>query len=561
MELESGYEDQPEVVRKNFLKKSCDSCAAKKLKCDGKFPICSRCASSKKTKRSRKSNCSYSMKAKSRNRSKPNISERIDQTCNIGRDCFSEANSETSLLERKCIMALYEMQSAKRISIGSDMNFPFTTSNNQSLTHESQKEFTPTLTEDRLGEGKLNSLLSSFKSKTTSLHSAFVHFPLIQRALWPENDNTFLDSYGTLPLQQNDPACWTYFLAALGLGALQSENFQPEMQIINYQAMETSFKTCCGDERMEVIWAHLLVALFCFVTFQKISFEKHSNLANILVNCATCNISFEAKQAHVMLLFFAQLPLLSCSAIEMEMLGLFYQNFAICPEELNSRFPHIACYFSSLIQETSMKSVKSDWKLTGFFELFQTNPTILVPLLTSRFLQKTMSLCSVSIQNSVEVLSELQDFNEHVLKLTGFSIDAAPSMVRGYLLLIESFKCIVCYSFDLAKALLVEALGLMDFWTLRTGYFMFGELMVHQLHFVIAAAITLQTEREYNLIWRKLDSLFILMERPLMLPSSLSAINCKQCYSLCACNKKSENCHIPLQLMQNLNGSNDSKRN
>jgi len=401
---------------------------------------------------------------------------------------------------------------------------------------------------------KLNTFLFSFVNRTLKICDTLVDLSLIQKVIWSLSSNRFPDGDLTDLLQLkeknqmelahfNDPASLTYFLTAARLGSLQSNDFQPHMQENHFKALEELFRPCYGEARIEVISAHLLLAFFCTAIAKRGAFTKHSGFAKVLLEALDSNVPERLKQACHFFVHGGQLPLCSTCGVDKELIKIFCYHFLISPDFFCQTFTTVAMLLDFDGKFNSNAELCDEFN-SALLGMFRGSPAFTIPLMTVWSFQKACLRFSHSKDAVEKALSDIRQFIDFLLHYLELSIETLPPMVQGYIFQIECFKHLVTADFINARLLLASILDNMDFWILRTGYFLYGGVLVHQLHFLIAAAEILNLEKEYHCFWRRLDQVFYMMQQAFLLPSSLSGLHNTAHLSLCVCHTYVGECNL-----------------
>jgi len=532
------------LERKGKKRKTCDCCARRKVKCDGQVPICSRCVILNKRLTS-KIECTYSFQQKPgrpKGEQLHTVGKKVHHLENTNPQCyFRKMNStypiarvtteNTNLEEKSCVQALMELKTGQNDEKSSEHSIiPHTFHPTQTNVHHS-------IPETFVVGTKLNLFLSAFATRTLKACVPLVDLPLIQKAV------------SRLSQPSNDPACLTYFLTAVRLGSLQTDDFQPEMQHKYYQVLEASLKPCYGEERPDVISAHLLLAFFCLATSQKQGFIKHTGFAKVLLSVLEYQVPDRLKQACHLVINGSQLPLFTVCGVDKALVQIFLAHFSINPNIFCEAFPYITKMMNKssnlLFGAEPAQSMSAEFNL-ALHGMFQGSPAFAIPLMTARYFQTAMTDTELSKSCVVGALLEIRGLVDLVLKNFKLSIENLPPMARGYILQIDGFLLLMQGDFQGAKSVFSVVLEGIDFWTLQTGYFFYGDVLTHQLHFLIAAAAILRLELEYQILRGKLGIAFSVMRRPLHLPQDLSSLQNNDFYTLCLCQNTTSQCRIPL---------------
>jgi len=455
--------------------------------------------------------------------------------------------------EIHCIQALCDLRAGNIQKTPSILNRSKQTDSEKYC--DSFVEVRHAIVESELVGTKINVFLFSFVKRTGGAMECLVDLSLIQKAVgmlsfFQRSDQNMSWGCG---YSDSDPACWTYFLAAIRLGSLQSDDFEVELQKRYYQTMESSFKSCYGEERREVILAHLLVAFFCFSTSQTSAFVKHCGFAKALLDSLNFNVPDQTRNSYFVVAHGIRQLLIPPSILESGLLRLFLSYFSINPLDFSNGYPLFSAFMNSSFEITfnSTEAVDADFR-PCLLAIFQGSPPVATLLMTVRFFQKALVSLNLPKHQTVDAVAEISKLFTALLSTMKCSLDSIVPTVKSYILQVECFKCLLTKDLQGAKCFLRAIFDSMDFWMLRMGYLTFGEVLVHQLNLLIAAAFVLDMEIEYHLFWKKVNFTWSLMQRVLCISEFLHEVpKCNPC-SLCNCNEPTPECSIPFSVLASL---------
>jgi len=493
-------------------------------------------------------------------------SERGLKTDNIddeGFKCSKFGIAKPSSQEMRCIQALYELKTANLTAQ------PLENSRNDSNVHCSFS-IPYSIPENILVGTKTNVFLFTFVQRTEKTLRSIVDLELVQMAVGalsfngPANTNPpkcpkMLRERQQLQQQKVDPACWAYFLAAIRLGSLQSDDFEIGMQEEYYRAMDFSLQKSHTDERKEVILAHLLVAFFCFATSQTQYFIKHCGFAKNLLDCIRFNVPHYLKNAFFVVVYGSKQLLAPPYVVENSFLNIVFRHFEVCPNSFRNEYPHFTKHMHSISESNTNLDASLDAEFgPTLLAIFEGTPTVATLLIMVRFFQQALLRSSLTKQQILEALIEMKEIIKFVLKAAKLVMDSESTFLKSYILQIECFKCLLCADFQSAKYLLAKVLDSTDFWMVRIAYFTYGEVLVHQIHILIAAATILGMDCEYHCFWLQLKKACSLTHRQFSVPWSIQDIyNLKFC-SLCNCEERNVECSVPLTALSRLWATDES---
>jgi len=407
---------------------------------------------------------------------------------------------------------------------------------------------TYSIAENQLVGTKINEFLSTFVKRTKGSFACLVELSIIQKAV-----ELLPFVRGDLGAIITDPACWAYFLAAVRVGSLQSDQFEVGQQQKYYESMALSLQSSNEMGRIEVILAHLLVAFFCFSTEQTTYFEKHCGFAKKLLDSLHFNVPNQVQSCFFIVAHGSKQLLIPPSMLESGLLKIFLSKFSVDPENFRDSFPYFSFFMNSSFESNLNISEAVDEELfPSMLAIFQGSPPIAMLLMTARFLQQVVVTANLPSHEILGAISEISKIFSFVLKAMNYTIDSLAPIIKSYTQQVECFKCLLVKDFMGAKYFLRTVFDSMDFWMLRTGYLTFGEVLVHQLHLLIAAAAILGLDSEYHLFWQKLKLTYSLMQRPLSVPQSLQDVSKCNFYSLCLCKEPTPQCLIPFAAIKKL---------
>jgi len=409
--------------------------------------------------------------------------------------------------------------------------------------------------ENQLVGTEIHVLLYTFVTRTRRGFDYLVDVSVIQRAvemlpyLQLTKENGVVNC-GKIPV---DEACWTYFLACVRLGSLQMGHLEVGLQEKYCESLWLSIRARCGEERVEVILAHLLVAFFCISTKQTTSYKKHCGFAKALLESLSFSVPENVNKSFLVISYAYLSPSIPQNLIESGFLQMFLDKFSFDPETFRNIFPFFSAFMNSRFDSNFNSSHALDTQFApALMVIFEGSLPAAMLLMTVRFFQKVLLSSTCTKQQILEALSEISKIFSFMLNAINSPIDSMAPLIQGYLLQVDFFKCLVAKDVQGASRLLSIVFCSLDFWMLRTGYLAFGEDLVHQLHFLIAAAAVLNMETEYLTFWGKIKVTWLLMERPLYIPEELHSISdCNPC-SLCLCNEPTPECGIPCSAILNL---------
>jgi len=330
-----------------------------------------------------------------------------------------------------------------------------------------------------------------------------------------------------------------YFLVAVRLGEIQCHEFVPEMQHSYYKRLELCLRHSPAEASLEAILAHLLLAVFCKVCLLNDGFIKHTSSAKALLDILDLNVSQQVKKAFDFVANGIMLPSISKCGMEFQLLEIFMCQASLAPDFFRVRFPFLA----KLMSQSTLIDTSEGFR-TALLGMFQGSPLFFIPLVTAPFFHKIFRDSQVSKTSMKEQLLEVRAFVALILKSMKLTMETVPPMTLLYIFQLDSFLLLVDGDFEGCKMLLDSILQRMDFWTLQTGYFFWGEVLIHQLHFVLAATVLLHMEEGYVKFLRKLNLVFSLSQHPLTLKTSMSDFVSEEHQSLCKCQKMSAECNI-----------------
>jgi len=403
---------------------------------------------------------------------------------------------------------------------------------------------------------KVHSFINTFVARTSRDYcEAFVDLPLIHKVFsdLPFTQTRALELMFSPQIELGcfvDLASLVYFLTAVRLGSIQSNDVQPEMYQSHYSSLELLLSPCALERRPEVISAHLLLATFCNIFSKKCEFVKHLTLASALIGKMEPNAPERLKTAFKFLVNGSQLPLSSSRDVEIHLLEFCMTQFSITPETFCFSFPiltAIICRKYNGLEITTAESEKESKR--GLSEMFECYPVFIISFMVASWFQEFLTQSQLSKASAEGLCVEIQGFISLVCAQAKLTIDTVPASTQADLDQINLVLLIVRGEFQNAKILLNSILKSTDFWALQTGYFLFGEVHVHRLHFLIAAAVSLKMEEAYSTFWETLALVFPFIQRDMLLPKCISQFVHSNSQSLCKCQLFSEQCNI-LEMVQ-----------
>jgi len=313
----------------------------------------------------------------------------------------------------------------------------------------------------------------------------------------------------------------------------------------HYSSLELLLDPCALERRPEVISAHLLLATFSSIFANKYDFVKHCRLASALIERMEPNVPERLKTAFKFLVNGSRLPMFASRDVEIQLLEFCMPQFSITPDMFSFSFPTLTAIiyrkFNRL--ERPPSESEKEFKL-GLSEMFECDPVFIISFVVAFWFQEFLSQSQVSKASAERLCVEIQELITLVCVQTKLTIGTVPASIQADLDQMNLVLLIMRGEFQKAKILLNSILKSTDFWALQTGYFLFGEVLVHRIHFLIAAAVSLAMEEAYSTFWETLALVFSFMQRDMLLPNSISQFVHSNCQSLCKCQLPSEQCNI-----------------
>jgi len=283
---------------------------------------------------------------------------------------------------------------------------------------------------------------------------------------------------------------------------------------------------------------------------------KHCGFAKALLDSLHFDVPNAVKNCFLIVAQGSkQLLSMSPSIIDHGFLRIFLLKYSVDPIEFRNSYPFFSVFMNSSFESNFNTTQPLDEKCRpALSAIFEGNPPVAILLMTVRFFQNVLVIMNLQKHQILDALSEISTLFLFVLRTMNCQVDCLPPLVKGYIQLVECFKCLLTKDFLGAKSCVHFVFDSLDFWTLRIGYLGFGEVLVHQLHLLIAAAAIFDhdMDSEYHSFSHKIKLTYSLMQRPLRVPPSLQdTCKCIPC-SLCLCNEPTPLCGIPYNRVASL---------
>jgi len=363
---------------------------------------------------------------------------------------------------------------------------------------------------------------------------------------FPENQTRMFQKHTSALRNSDDNVCLAYFLAAVAIGSLQLGDFEleTEMRDKHYEYIDLLFSPACGEASVAVVSTHLLLALFSQLTFLRPSFVKHSGLAKVLLSTMDAslndpNITAGLKYASFYMCDLHEI-LRSPHEVEITLVSMFLTNFSFCTENFSSNFP----FLNDLVDAAKCASLGNTLgNADALHGLIKRNSPLIIPLMTAVHFQKLLAPSQLSKPQIEDSLKEIRKVT-HLIVKEYQTLTPLLSVDSGYILQLDVFTFMLKEDFTSAKMLLRIIISGLDFWTLQTSYFLLGNVLVHQVHFLIATVVILGMESEYQTLIRNLSKVMSILQRPKLMPNCLSDCCNNQFQPLCTCINSSPECEI-----------------
>jgi len=193
---------------------------------------------------------------------------------------------------------------------------------------------------------KTSLLISAFSYRISKFNSCFMSLPIvglgIERALNMTNS--------LVTTQKTDPACYAYLLAALALGLLHCGELKNAK--LWYIKMNNALKPCYIEERVEVVYAHVLISWFCLTTSLRNEFKRHCGFARVLIECGDILIPNDLLKAYMLSFFGQQLSSsMMLPGFQAEGIHIFLSQFFVTPEVFFKIFPNLHNFIREMQEE------------------------------------------------------------------------------------------------------------------------------------------------------------------------------------------------------------------
>lgn len=428
-----------------------------------------------------------------------------------------------SLLEESCVKCLAGMKSATISECFADIT----------EAQKKLKAWQDILNEpqpSQLSGTKVNFFLSIFV-RSTKIHAyePLVNTNLIQKAIESFSRVSGLNGE---PVPVEDAACRSYFNAAVAVGCLQSGDFTGGMKNNFYKRMHESLKRSYGEEKIEVVSAHVLIAFFCDKTCQPHKHLKHIGFARVLLNCLQDQTPDHVKKAFFMVAYSKSLASLLLKTTESEALRLFQLKCSIPPEFFRKAFPHMNAFIEGNMTKKSEADMECSLAIQAIIQVGDVNAMSCLCLGSLRYFQSILTDPNLTKDSTLEALSELKDFFHLAMTAFQVSLEQLPPNCRAYIHHIELFRFLVGGNLQSAKVILATALQSMDIFRL-CALLTQSPVLEHQLHFLIVATAVLEMHDDYYAFQAKLNTALSILERPQCFPRSLRNIRTVECDFMC----------------------------
>jgi len=373
-----------------------------------------------------------------------------------------------------------------------------------------------------------SAFLATFVVRTRKFGVHLIKAELIQKylSLLPSGGNS-----GPLTSVE-EKATRAYILAAVGIGSLQANYFCPESHERHYQTMKNSFKGCFMEESEHVVFAHILVSLFCRHTGRINDCNRHTGFARTLLSLPGMKVSEYVKQSYAQVILGPGVTTARINGNEALGFQLLYARASIPQKEFALKFPSLSYYLLEK-QKVLYADTNLGYKqeLSGINEFLESTDihTLIQGMMMTTLIGGIVTNSKLLKSQKVNTLSEFLN----CLNLLG-SVSGSPPANKSLTMvamvcLTEMFCSFFSQNFQDVKVKLKYLVRTLDSYVF-CSWIMFEAKHLFHLIAIVMACLELHTE--YAIFQKKINPVLALVKQP-QFPESLPPIGHAVLQSIC----------------------------